>query len=333
MTRELRRFLLVAGGFIALNAIPFIAAELWLRRHSADHFLADRNLRASIAKFELRARSLDVLFLGDSMAHFGIDPDAIPASGLQLHNFAFPGEPPATTFYKVKYYLERGDLPHLRLAVVQLNYYSVTEDYRAGLNTDYDYSRFYEYWDIARHQEHRQTLLAVLGQSTVFRLHTDFVGQIQFRSLDAEPEPTAAGYGSRQDFVQSTDVERQTFEDLRTRLDESYVRVRIGAVENYRRLVNLFRNRGIKVAFLQLPTLAVVRANEPMPENLLDAVLERRTVRLIQHLFPGLPNINTADAGMAWQAEHFADATHLNQAGARLLGEGLAAELPAVLNR
>jgi hypothetical protein len=333
MSRELGRFLRVATGFIALNVLLFIGGEVWLRRHSADHFLADRNLRASIAKFESRARFVDVLFLGDSMAHFGIDPDAIPLPRLQFHNFAFPGEPPATTYYKVNYYLERGDLAHLRLAVVQLNYYSLTEDNRAGLNTDYDYSRFYDYWDIAKHQELRQTLLAVLGRSTLFRLHTDFVGQIQFRSLDAEPEPTAAGFGVRQDFVPSTDVERQTFEDLHTRLDEPHMRIRAGAVASYRRLVNLFRDRGIKVAFLQLPTLAVVGANDRMAPDLLNAVLERRTVRLIEHLFPGLPNINTADAGMAWQAEDFADAIHLNQTGARILGGGLAAELPAVLNR
>jgi ABC-type microcin C transport system permease subunit YejB len=106
------RYVLRRGcGFLLVTAVLFAGVELVVRDHAERISASDREMGRSRTAFERRRTDVEILALGDSRVYHGVDPQFIHP---KAHNFGFPSEPIQSTYWKMKYYLERGDLPRLR---------------------------------------------------------------------------------------------------------------------------------------------------------------------------------------------------------------------------
>lgn len=83
-----RLFFKRIGLFLLFNLLLLGLCEWALSTHARELFVEDASLAESFRYFESASKDIDIIFLGNSVAYNGIDPDSIRISGYKAYNFA-----------------------------------------------------------------------------------------------------------------------------------------------------------------------------------------------------------------------------------------------------
>jgi hypothetical protein len=307
--------------FLLINAAVFGGAETLYRKYSRRIVLKDREFAQSIRNFEARADSVQGLFLGDSEVYYGVSPAALNTNCV-VHNFAFPSEPIETTYWKVKHYLDAGSLDGLKFVVIQFEWSSLTSPARVGLQTEYDYYRYYD-WSVLDDMRPQEAAEAGLNYFYIVRLR---VNDVTFGRVDEKLD--AFGYSHRTRQLSESEIptlERAYFQTIRPSFPDPR------PLKYYHELVTLLRSRNIKVIFLQMPFLMLMRAPQH-PEIAQRDPYERSVARLIQKEFPGIADFNYRIDEIA-RPEYFSDLGHLNERGSNALAPLITRDLNRELGK
>jgi hypothetical protein len=273
----------------------------------------DISLYKSIHYFENNKDSIKIIFLGDSQVYYGINPDCI-SSMKNIHNFGFPSEPIQTTYWKIKYYLDTHSLKKLQLAIINADYDNFTSEERVGINTLYDYYKYYNYYfrDIIKYMGYREIIYLIGHRIDIFRWRSYFVTLIMNKfkpPLNEQIMPS--GYCerkySRVDKIQSIEAINKYDKDPNQSI-----------VMFYNKLINLFREHGIEIIFIKMPNHVKI-----LSQGEIDLKYENEeliTENIIKTKLQAIKLLNY-NSRFNWRVEHFSDKGHLNSKGACILGE------------
>lgn len=331
-----RLFFKRIGLFLLFNLLLLGLCEWALSTHARELFVEDASLAESFRYFESASKDIDIIFLGNSVAYNGIDPDSIRISGYKAYNFAFNSEPIGTTYYKMKYYLDRGHLPRLKVAVVSMLYSSLIVEY--PINTFYDYSKYHDYADIVKTNNFKTISNAFLNRVHLIRTHSFLInnlarklllrnkGQDLSNQLGGKLLPNGFFYGTAE-FTQK-DLERERPNVLVPELEKPHQ----DEMFYLKRLIELFREHQIKVVFLQIPApVFLLAGQEELAKNKDYDLFGQKIQAVLKDNFPDVPTLNYYKLDMGWKLDFFRDRGHLNARGAEFLGQHLTNDLPPVL--
>ena len=313
------------GYLIVINIILISLCEWWLRKNSNDFFIEDYSFRESIRYFEKAAHNADIIFLGNSQICDDINPDRIKINGYNIYNFGFPGEGIGQTYYKIKYYLERGYSPKLKLVVLQINGSLLRDDPLAGY---YNYSDYYDYWDIFQKNSFISSVNVLFNSIDFLRTHSLWpnnikrliLGKIDHKDFVKvmDGDLLSSGYYSMRTILTPEGLQKEHF-NLKT--SAQTIKPRVESLVYYRSLIQLFRKYNIKTVFVHLPTVTInlVQQKKADPEDY-SKLLERGVFDIVKTQFPGTPLFDYVNLDQNWKMEYFMDHTHLNYLGAEFLG-------------
>ena len=232
------------GAFLSLFIVVLIVAEVILRQISPSLISYDKEVRDSIASFENRASDIELLFLGNSQTVHAINPEFMQNSGLKIHNFGYANEPIRTTYWKVKYYLDRGLLPQLKSVFLQLIIYDKRE-----IRHEYNYHKYYNYIDIIRELDLNEWYEFTLSHLYIYRVGRNILKKIADGSVR-----TISKYGFR---IAHDKLSDEAFNHYINKVKNSEYEEYI--IDNlnilyYKKLMDMLTGHGIRVYVYTLPT-------------------------------------------------------------------------------
>ncbi len=329
MQQKLMKKLLL---FLAINMAIFMVCEVALRANARDMFHHERFLELSVRNFEKRASDIDMLFLGDSRVYYGVNPDGIHAGDYKAHNFAYPLEPSQTTYYKLKYYLDRNMLPDLDMVLLQLRYDElpgrINQKGKYQLMLSHNYYRFYRFGEILRNNGPKKALMAFLnGNSYVIRLHKDIFKAVS-AGWSVREKLQENGYSRRDYYNSGRNFDEEETERVLRIESKEWLELAEAALESdhnknglfYTKMVKMLKSRGVKVFFLHIPEYW---ETEGFSER-----LDVKLAEMAQKFVPGTPVWSYDYDHKIWDdIKLFSDIGHLNHDGSEVLGELITEDL------
>ena len=292
---------------------------------------ADIKLRESILAFEKNAKNINTLFLGDSRVFYGIDPSSINSNSI-IHNFSFSSEPIATTYYKIKYYIEKDMLPKLDKILIIFDDYMLTSDTRTIMNTDYNYSKYYRhYFDeiVSEMTFLEQVSFGIKQYSNFVRLFPMLknILELNITNIIYRPHTVSnkneiveeTGYCRRDYSINNDDFVREKSNFL-----EKYQNINKNITPHpfplmyYKKIINLLKKNNIEIFFVLIPEPTDILMSDFMFEKF--DIINERSLVFAEKQFPDIKFINYKNIGIDWRVDDFSDFGHLNSKGVKKLG-------------
>jgi hypothetical protein len=313
--------------FTLVIILVIILNEIAFHKFRLTNF--DIALSKSINNFEEVSKDIDVLFLGDSRTYYGINPVTINSKFI-IHNYSFASEPIQTTYWKMRYYFDNEMLDNLKSVYILFDESMVSSDSRIGLQTSYDYSKFYNYY----FNEITETmpLNKKLGfwfsiNSSTIRLKSSFKTIIRnklfsiMRKNGKQEIIEKSGFANR-----AYNIEHKNFEREKSYMINGLKETRtmnIVPVKYYHKLVDLLAEKDIRVFFYKMPSTSIILLKENKSVEKYFRIKQEREEEFIKSEFPNSAYINFSKIDIEWCLEDFSDRGHLNSKGAYKLGEYL----------
>lgn len=282
----------------------------------------DISLAKSIHFFENEANSIEIIFLGDSQIYYGINPVCISLKKI-IHNFGFASEPIQTTYWKIEYYFDKHALKKLRLAIINLDYRNFTSESRVGINMDYDYYKYYNYYfmDLIKYMGFRDIIKLIANRIDILRWRPYFVNNIMNKIKKPNERIMSSGYGERK-YSHITKLPSIRAADTYDK-KPNHMNILF-----YNKLINLFREHGVEVMFIMMPD-RFHRSSQGEVDLKAREKEDKFVDKLIKTNFPSIRLLRYHDR-YKWQSDQFSDDSHLNDKGACILGELIKEDLSRI---
>lgn len=315
--KHILKFLKTSFFVCLLFVVVLLPLELLLRK---DILFYDRIKHQSDQLFAQRQNTIEWMFLGDSQIFYGIDPSAI-STNYVVHNFAFASEPIATTYFKIKYALEKGYLPRIKKVWAVFDMSQLTAQAREGLRFEYDYNDVYnnrllhdaEFRSFTTPKDWVQVLLynsyAIRSRSNLLRIAKEMQSK--------EDSLTAYGFALRRSAMSEQDSSTAAMLHLQDTSRFQHTALLESNIRYYKKMIGMLQKRGVEVTLIRMPLiydLADTRALQQENEELRS---------IIRSNFGEVRFINSALLNTGLVHSDFYDAGHLNYKGAQKLANAL----------
>lgn len=333
-------------GFLFCGFMLLLFVELILGKYSTTIIPQEYYCEKSIDYFEKNDSNIDIIFLGQSQSYYGINPQYVKLMNkYKAYNFSFASEPIETTYYKLLYYMQNRYLKNLKLVIIDISGNILNP---SNLNTDFKYSRFYNYLDILFNHDFYMFLKAIMSYSNIVRLRpylTDFRFTFSTTALNEfikREHLLENGYCRRDyyltEYVLKNDIKNYERAYKNGDYKNGYVPNPI-KIKYLNRLVSIFTKKRINVIFIITPTPAIFLGQHGKYYSLVkDAerfdFYELKTEQTVKKLFPQISvfNYNNPIKSNDFTLEMFSDAGHLNFNGSKLLATKISKDLDLYFN-
>lgn len=305
----------------------FLLIFLLLNRMFSDWFLAwtreSSGYQITVQQFETVQDQVSVVVLGDSHAGWSMMAGEIDGA----YNFSSPGESYILTYYKIRYYLERGNFhPQVAIVPIDLHLFSSFRVSKIQSQDPVFWGRYVSYVDYGRETGTSIQMIPIITKAvfgilggineTVKQLSSP--GQENSDMLIAGYMPVPEDFStlSREEQVEQAKGDAEAHFKKDTYLD--------GVMLDYfYRLLDLLESHDVQVVFVWYPVTDLYYdfVSEYVPVELHISTIEglladRQPVLILDyHDF------------LSGQYEYFYDSTHLNMAGAPIFTQVLIEDL------
>lgn len=315
----MKRFARNLGSFFLVLILSLAVGEFLLQKFYATEF--DSALSKSINNFEKKSNRIEILFLGDSRVYYGVNPGTINTKKT-IHNYSFASEPIQTTYWKLRYYIDRQMLDSLQTVYLLFDYTMISSDSRIGLQTTYDYAKFYNnyFFQITSTMSFQEML--VLGLKTnldIIRLKGTYENSISnaikniYTGDNKNEIIESTGYSKRLYHISEASLSKN--KSYLKDLDTGFA-INPKPVNYYHKLVNLLTQKNIKVVFFDMPSAKqLFLKDDPEFYNRFHE-MSQKEMNFIRTEFPNTEYIKFSHAPIIWGLSDFSDRGHLNYFGA-----------------
>lgn len=301
--------------FIVLNAIIYLFVNAGLSKLPPAYYPSDARFQRSVHSLENKAPDIDLLFIGDSFMYYGLNPDNVRLGKCLSHNFSFASETSQSSYWKTKYYIDRGKLPNLKAVVMEISLGRAPD-----LSFASDYSKFYPMPEIATLNNPIETVrVFFLKNSLLLRMRQTISGLKYIPPDKLNEQSLDNGYTLRQYSYQPNRAdEKMALED---KIKLSRKRFSGSDGRFYKMMSDMMKKRNAKIYFVVMPTLF---GDKDLARELYNA--HERYIRTY------VPDATVFDYSLnryPWKPELFSDRGHLNEKGAEILGTLISQDLSA----
>ena len=328
----MKKFLQKLALFFLSALILFLSVELYISVFPFGKREQDQS--KSIQRFESKVDQINILFLGDSRIYYGIDPQFLNSDNI-THNFGFAAESIQTTYWKMKYYFDQGQLKNLNKIYVIFDDFMLSSNSRIGLNKRNNYTKYYKYYfsEITENMEVNEKVAFWLrNHVNLIRLKNQLKNIITNNIISYIKSAINKDY--RVDEVQDTGNSRRFFylsseqftkyeNDLRERakLKSNDFLPHPEPLNYYQELITISNKNDVELKFVLMPDASILLKNDIHKPEI--DIYNNNSVILAKKYFPNIDIINLNTLDIKWEKRHFSDPGHLNSKGAELLSRAI----------
>jgi hypothetical protein len=328
----MRKFFARGLFFFLLLLLSLIPLEILLRNF---HFVNDDILSSSVNNFE-RKKSISTLFVGNSKFYYGISESNCFEKN-NYHNFSFPSETIESTYWKLKYYIDKGQLKNLKQVYIQIERAGIYVQNPIKRNNMYDYSTYYKH-SFNQITENKSILFKInewlTGYFTFYRLRPYFIdlilNQINYKIVEKGINRNNANvFGAG--FLYSKYSNIHMKEDLPALINDelSYLKTPVNIIQlnYYDKLIRLFKKNGVAVDFIKIiEPIDLVSVSDSTIQKILLSNLEKDK-NLVSKRYPDSKLIDLSKYVGSFTIEDFGDKIHLNKSGSIKFSQLLSYEI------
>ena len=303
--------------FLLLSLIPL---EILLRNF---HFVNDDILSYSVNNFEIK-KSISTLFVGNSKSYYGISESNCFEKN-NYHNFSFPSETLETTYWKLKYYIDKGQLKNLKHVYIQIERAGIYVKNPIGRNNMYDYTTYYKH-SFNQITENKSALYKInewlTDHFTFYRLRPYFIdlflNQINYKIVEKGINRNNANvFGAGFLYTKYSNIQMKVDLPALIKEETSYLKIPVNIIQinYYDKLINLLKKNDVAVDFVKIiEPIDLVSLTDSNVRKILLLNLEKDKT-LISKRYPDSKLIDLSKHAGFFTMEDFGDKLHLNNNG------------------